>query len=113
MTPRLQHNGIYLSPILLCLVRSRSGSGWSVFGPLCSAIIKTPWISSLVLVVIILLIITTLLLMLRFIVVIILIVDVIVVVTSIRSRGSRGRGSCMRIIRGRHVARVGSLTSGG
>ena len=102
MTPRLQHNGIYLSPILLCLVRSRSGSGWSVFGPLCSAIIKTPWSSSssLVLVVIILLIITTLLLMLRFIVVIILIVDVIVVVTSIRSRGSRGRGSCMRIIRG-------------
>ena len=101
MTPRLQHNGIYLSPILLCLVRSRSGSGWSVFGPLCSAIIKTPWSSSsLVLVVIILLIITTLLLMLRFIVVIILIVDVIVVVTSIRSRGSRGRGSCIRIIRG-------------
>ena len=100
MTPRLPHDEIYLFPILLCLVRSRSGSGWSVFGPLEPAIIKTPLISSLILVVIILFIITILLLILRFIVVIILIVDVIVVVTSIRSRGSRGRGSCMRIIRG-------------
>ena len=100
MTPKLQRNGIFLLPILLCLVRSRSGSGWSVFGPLVPlAVIKTPLIRSLTLVIIILfIIITTMLLRLRSIVVVILIVDVIVVVTSIRSRRSVGRGSCLKII---------------
>ena len=70
-------------------------------------------VAGLILVVIGLFTIITGVLIERSIVVIMLIVDVIVVITSIRSCRSMGRGSCMRIIRGRHVTRVGSLSSGG
>ena len=114
MTPRLQRNWISLFPIFLCLVRSGSGRGWSVFGPLrLLAIMKTPLIRSLILVVIGLFTIITGVLIERPIVVIMVIVDVIVVITSIRGCRSMSRGSCMRIIRGRHVARVGRLSSRG
>ena len=75
--------------------------------------IKTPLIRSLILVVIGLFTIITGVLIERPIVVIMVIVDVIVVITSIRGCRSMSRGSCMRIIRGRHVARVGRLFSRG
>ena len=114
MTPRLQRDEISLFPIFLCLVRSRSGSGWFVFGPLKPlAVIKTPLVGSLILVVTVLFIIIIIMLIVISIVVIMLVIDVIVVITSIRGCRSMSRGSCMRIIRGRHVTRVGSLSSGG
>ena len=113
MTPRPQHDEISLFSILLHLVRSRRRCVGFVFGPLVTlAVLKTLLSGGLTLVVTVVSTIITIMLIVVSTVVVMLVINTIVVKTSIRSRGSLVRGSCMRIIRGRHITIVGSLSSG-